>query len=232
MYAFFHDHSLVILLTAASVVNFCWLYQTRDRLHMKLYAVLPFTVLHVLYGVLTVRLFAALEGVPGGMSLFGAVFLMPAAYYAGAKLFKRPPAEVFDIFTICLVATLFFARINCLVSGCCLGRQIFHQSEVRWPTRETELLFYIVFLLLLAPRVRRGRTNGTIYPIYMAAYGLFRMIIECFRESTATSSIFHLSHVWAVITFCLGMSILMEMKKRTATGSHSKGKWANKRKAK
>ena len=229
---FIRDHSLVILLTAASVVTFCWLYMMRDRLRMKVYAVLVCTVLHVLYGVLTVRLFAALEGVPGGMSLFGAVFLMPAAYFAGAKLFKRPPAEVFDLFTICLVETLFFARINCLVSGCCLGRQISYYSEARWPTRETELLFYIVFLLVMVPRVRRGGTNGTIYPMYMVAYGLFRMVNECFRESAATSSIFHLSHVWAVITFCLGMSILMEMQKRAATGSHSKGKWTNKRKAK
>lgn len=232
MNAFFRDHSLVILLTMASIFTFCWLYQMRNRLNMKIYAVFLCTVLHVLYGVLTVRVFAALEGAPGGMSLFGAVFLMPAAYIAGAKLFKRPPGEVFDIFAICMVATLFFARINCLVSGCCLGRQISYHSEVRWPTRETELLFYIIFLLVIIPRVRRGSTNGTVYPVYMVSYGLFRAFNECFRVSPATGSIFHLSHVWAVLSICLGISILMEMKKRTASGSHSTRNRANKRKAK
>lgn len=222
MVAFIKQHSLIILLTAASIFTFLWLYQQRERLGMKLYAVFIVTILHVLYGVTTVRLFAALEGTPGGMSLFGAVFLMPVAYYVGARITKRPAAEVFDILTICMVFTLMCARVNCLISGCCLGQRIFSHTEIRWPTRETELVFYIIFLLAAIPKVRQRKTNGTIYPIYMVAYGAFRAVNECFRQSTTFSGIFHLSHLWAILTFCLGLSILMEMKRRTATSSQAK----------
>lgn len=212
------EHSLILLLTAASILTFIWLYLQRRRLGMKLYAVFLVTILHVLYGVMTVRLFAALEGAPGGMSLFGAVFLMPPAYFLGARLTRRPVAEVFDIMTVCMVITLFCARINCLISGCCLGRQISFHSAARWPTRESELVFYIIFLIAVIPKIRQGKSKGSIYPVYMIAYGLFRAVNECFRVSSATNSIFHLSHVWAVLTLLMGLSILMEMKRRK-TGS-------------
>lgn len=221
MTGFIVRNSLVLLLTGASVFTFVWLYMERERLRMKLFAVFIITILHVLYGVASVRLFAALEGSPGGMSLFGAVFLMPAAYFAGARLTKRPAAEVFDILTVCLVFTLLCARVNCLISGCCLGRQISSSSPARWPTREAELVFYIIFLLAAIPKVRKKQTNGIVYPVYMVAYGIFRAVNECFRSSSATTSIFHLSHLWALLTFCLGLSILMEMKRRTATVNDS-----------
>lgn len=215
MVEFIRENSLVTLLTAASIFTFFWLYSQRARLKMKLYAVFIVTILHVLYGVMTVRVFAALEGTPGGMSLFGAVFLMPVAYYVGAKVTKRPVAEVFDILTICMIFTVMCARVNCLVSGCCLGRQISYHTAARWPTRETELVFYIVFLIAAIPKVRQGKTEGMVYPVYMVAYGLFRAVNECFRES-ASAGIFHLSHIWAFLTLGIGLSILMERKRRSA----------------
>ena len=215
MVGFIKENSLVILLTAASIFTFFWLYLQRVRLKMRLYAVFIITILHVLYGVMTVKIFATLEGSPGGMSLFGAVFLMPIAYYLGARMTKRPVAEVFDILTICMIFTLMCARINCLISGCCLGRQISYHTAARWPTRETELIFYIVFLLAAIPKVRQRKTVGMVYPVYMVAYGLFRAVNECFRES-ASPGIFHLSHVWAFLTLGIGISVLMEKKKRTA----------------
>ena len=47
------------------------------------------------------------------MSIFGAVFFMPVGYYLGAKLFRRPLADVFDIFAVPMIFTLFCSRINC-----------------------------------------------------------------------------------------------------------------------
>lgn len=179
-------------------------------------AALLLSLLHVAYGVFCVKAFAILEGNPaskGAMSLFGAVFFMPVAYWFGAVLTKRDKAEVFDIFSICMIFTLFCARINCLISGCCLGRLIPGLEPLRWPTREAELIFYIVFLAFLAPRVFRGKTFGQVYPFYMIVYGIVRCALECFRVST-TDNIFHLSHVWAILSFILGFVLYTEIKKR------------------
>lgn len=208
------EHFLLLMLAAAAVFTFVWLLQFRERLRMTWYAALVFSILHVLYGVTCVKVFAVMEGASAGsMSLFGAVFFMPLGYWAAAKLSKRPMAQVFDICAVPMIFTLMLARCNCIVSGCCLGRYMFH-TQMRWPTREAEIVFYLVFLALIIPRVWKGTTKGRAYPLYMAAYGAFRAVIECFRESSS-ETLLHLSHVWAFLALALGLSIYIELNNRT-----------------
>lgn len=209
------EHVLAVILFAAGVMTAVWLMLMRKRLQMKWYAALALSALHVLAGVLCVRVFARLEGAESGsMSLFGAVFFLPLFYFLGARLFQRPRAEVFDVFAIPMIFTLLCARINCLTSGCCLGLMIPHTS-VRYPTREAEMVFYAVFLALAVPRVWKGTARGRIYPVYMAAYGAFRAVIECFRVS-GSASLLHISHIWALLSLATGLAIALEMKTRQA----------------
>ena len=211
---FIDSNFLWIMLSVSAVFTMIWLQLLRERLRMAWYVAIPIAVLHVIYGVLCVRVFARMEGAgSGAMSLFGAVFFMPIAYYIGAKLSKRSVADVFDIFTIPLVFTLMLARVNCLHAGCCLGRLIC-STGMRWPTRETELVFYILFLVVMIPKVRKDKTQGTAYPIYMASYGGFRLIVEFFREAS-TNTLFHLSHLWAITAIALGMSVYIELRNRS-----------------
>lgn len=181
---------------------------------------------HTLCGVACVKAFAVAESgfdmsKAGNMSLFGGVFLMPAAYFAGAKIFKRPPADVFDVFSICMIFTLLCARINCIISGCCAGRYI-AGTHWRWPTREAEIVFYIVLLAVLIRQIRSGRSRGLIYPLYMSAYGAFRFIDECFRTSDS-GHFFHLAHIWALISLFAGLSIYYsEKEKQKKKGTRKK----------
>lgn len=82
---------------------------------------------------------------------------MPAAYWLGAKLTKRPYCKVCDVFTPCMLFTLMCARVNCIVAGCCSGLVI-PGTHFHFPTRELEILYYIVMLILLIPRAKRART--------------------------------------------------------------------------
>ena len=211
------EHFLLAMLIAASLLSGIWLWLMRDRLRMTLFSVLLVAILHTLYGVLSVKVFALVEDGSfqwaGKMSLFGGVFLMPLAYYIGARATKRDMRETFDLLAVCTVETLFFARINCLVSGCCYGRMIPGMEPRRWPTREAELIYYLVLLLYVIPRILRKETNGTVYPIYMASYGVFRFITECFRDN-GTNQVFHVAHIWAAISFAVGVSFLTEMRSR------------------
>ena len=116
------EHSLIVLLLLGTIFNVFWLYRMRRQLQMKWYAVIAFSVLHTVCGVLSVKAFAFLEtGDAGNMSLFGGVFFMPVLYFISAKVSKRNIKAVFDIFTICMIFTVMCARINCIVSGCCSG---------------------------------------------------------------------------------------------------------------
>ena len=210
-------HSLLLLLSAGTLFSFLWLMQFRGRLNMKWYAALPIAICHTLVGVICVKAFAFMEtgfdsDSLGNMSLFGGVFFMPLLYLAGAKLTKRKAADVCDAFTGCMILMVMCARVNCILSGCCTGLRI-PGTQMRFPTRENEVIYYVVMLLLLIPRVKKDERPGSIYPLYMATYGVFRFINEFFRTSSS-ETLFHLSHVWAAIAFAAGFSIYMETKSR------------------
>lgn len=186
---------------------------------MKWYAALPIAICHTLVGVICVKAFAFMEtgfnpDSLGNMSLFGGVFFMPVAYWVGAKLTKQPYGAVCDVFTPCMIFTVMCVRVNCIISGCCTGLRI-PGTQMRFPTRETEVIYYVVMLLLLIPRVKKDERPGSIYPLYMATYGAFRFFNEFFRTSSS-EMLFHLSHLWAAIAFVVGLSIYAETKARNS----------------
>lgn len=221
------DHALILLLGCGTLFNVYWLHRCRERLHLRWLSVLLLSVLHTVLGVLSVKVFALFEtGDFSNMSLFGGVFFMPLVYWAFAKLSGRKAADVFDVFTICLVFTLMCARLNCIISGCCLGAHIPIEglTHLRFPTRELELLFYVLLLSRLWRKVVTGSARGMIYPIYMISYGIFRFVTETLRFSDRTDSILHVSHLWALLSLGIGISIYGELrKKEKKTGGRRNG---------
>lgn len=221
------DHALILLLGCGTLFNVYWLHRCRERLHLRWLSVLLLSVLHTVLGVLSVKVFALFEtGNFSNMSLFGGVFFMPLFYWGVAKLAKQKTADVFDVFTICLVFTLMCARLNCMISGCCLGAHIPIEglTHLRFPTRELELLFYVLLLSRLWRKVLSGSARGMIYPIYMISYGIFRFVTEMLRFSDRTDSILHVSHLWALLSLGIGISIYGELqKKEKKTGGRRNG---------
>lgn len=211
------DHALILLLGCGTLFNVYWLHRCRERLHLRWLSVLLLSVLHTVLGVLSVKVFALFEtGDFSNMSLFGGVFFMPLFYWGVAKLAKQKTADVFDVFTICLVFTLMCARLNCIISGCCLGAHIPIEglTHLRFPTRELELIFYVILLSRLWRKVLSGSARGMIYPIYMISYGIFRFVTETLRVSNRTDSILHISHLWALLSLGIGISIYGELQKK------------------
>lgn len=221
------DHALILLLSCGTLFNVYWLHRCRERLHLRWLSVLLLSVLHTVLGVLSVKVFALFEtGDFSNMSLFGGVFFMPLFYWGVAKLAKQKAADVFDVFTICLVFTLMCARLDCIVSGCCLGAHIPIEglTHLRFPTRELELLFYVILLSRLWRKVLNRSARGMIYPIYMISYGIFRFVTEMLRFSDRTDSILHVSHLWALLSLGIGISIYGELqKKEKKTGGRRNG---------
>lgn len=227
LFTWLTDHALILLLGCGTLFNVYWLHRCRERLHLRWPSVLLLSVLHTVLGVLSVKVFALFEtGNFSNMSLFGGVFFMPLFYWGVAKLAKQKTADVFDVFTICLVFTLMCARLNCIISGCCLGAHIPIEglTHLRFPTRELELLFYVLLLSRLWRKVLSGSARGMIYPIYMISYGIFRFVTETLRFSDRTDSILHVSHLWALLSLGIGISIYGELrKKEKKTGGRRNG---------
>ena len=215
------DRALFILLGCGTLFNVYWLHRCRERLHLRWLSVLLLSVLHTVLGVLSVKVFALFEtGNFSNMSLFGGVFFMPLFYWGVAKLAKQKTADVFDVFTICLVFTLMCARLNCIISGCCLGAHIPIEglTHLRFPTREMELIFYVILLSRLWRKVLSGSARGMIYPIYMISYGIFRFVTETLRVSSRANNILHISHLWALLSLGIGISIYGELQEKKTGG--------------
>ena len=214
MNAIRENYVLILLLILAIAGTFLWLLRFRERLKISWWGALLMAIGHVLFGVVCVHVFARFEGASiGAMSIFGAVFLMPIALYLDSKILRCPASETFDILVIPMIFTLLLTRINCLIGGCCYGVPI-GATHLRWPTREAEILFYLVFIFIEGPKVFKGETSGEVYPLYMGSYGLARAIIECFRYSAGTKTIFHFSHIWAILSITLGFGIYFELSER------------------
>ena len=218
MAGWINSHFLLLILILSTVLSWLWLMDFEQRLSIRGRTALLLAIGHTLLGVACVKAFAFLEGVPGGMSLYGAVFFLPLVYFLGARWSKRPAAEVFDVFTICTVLTLLLARVNCLHNGCCLGAFISGSSGMRWPTREAEIVFYIALIVWLGGKILKNKAHGTAYPIYMFSYGIFRFICEFFRENESIGGQFHLSHVWSICAIAVGLAAYFRVKQKTKKG--------------
>lgn len=217
MIAWIQSHPLIILLTIGTAFTLFWLLKHKELLKLKWYTAVPVAIAHTAWGVLCVKAFAIAEtgfnaGSVGNMSLFGGVFFMPVFYLLMAKIFRVKAKTVFDTCTICMIFTLMCARINCIFSGCCLGNHLFG-VPFRWPTREAESIFYIILMIWIVRKLREGSTNGTIYPVYMMDYGIFRFICEFFRYSDSRI-LLHRAHIWAILSLLIGFSIYVQIESK------------------
>lgn len=207
---------LLILLGIGTAFSFLWLMHCRDRLSINTAGALGLALLHTCFGVLCVKVFAVMETLDlnniGNMSLFGGLFFMPVFYYLLARIFHWSIADTFDIFTPCMVFTVMCARVNCIFAGCCRGK-IIPGTDMRWPTRQAEIIFYIFLLIHIIRKVNNRQDHGMMYPLYMYSYGIFRFMNELFRDAD-TASLFHIAHVWCIIALSLGLSVSVEIQNR------------------
>ena len=197
------DNALWFLLAAGTVFTYVTLLKNKDALRINSIGAAAAAILHTVIGLLCVKFFAFLEGTSGGMSIYGGILFMPVFYYLTAKLSKRGMADVFDCMTVCIVFVFMCARVNCLISGCCLGKLI-PGTQLRWPTRLLEIILYLGLLFVFAEKDSKKQFGGRFYPLFLMSYGVFRFIIEWFRESSHTFGVIHISHIWSVVAIAIG----------------------------
>ena len=221
---FQNNYILIILLSIATILCFVWLFFfNKEKLNAKVWEIILIAFLHTLLGVGFVKLFAIMEAgfnasKAGSMSLYGGIFFMPILYFIYAKIKKLPVGLAFDTFVVCLAATLMIARINCLFMGCCLGKFIDSDYTIRFPSREIEIAAQAIFVGLTIFFIFKKKFSNKFYPAYLVYYGVFRFIIEFFREST-TEGPFHIAHLWSSIAVVVGITIIIiqiVMDKRSA----------------
>lgn len=209
---------LFAVLLLGAVCTLLWFYRFRQRLAMPLWAMPFFAIAFTFCGLLSVRLFASLENWRfanyDGLSLYGAIFILPAFIALGGRLWHRDMKAVFDVSTLCMITTLLLARFNCLHEGCCMGLALPWAPHLHWPTREVEMVFQAIMIIVLYRRLCRNHAPGTAFPLYMICYGIFRFIEEWFRVNYSAMQFIHVSHLWSILCVLIGISIFTTMTKK------------------
>lgn len=223
--------TIVFFLVACLIPDYIWLRVMREEMPMKWWMAVPFAVLCHAWALFCAKAFSALEfwSLSGfsGMRLYGVLFFVPALIYIAAKAAGWKMAKAFDILSICVMYCHLIIRLNCLMMGCCGGTKIPGTNGLHWPIRELEMALYVVLLIIWLPRVRRGQTNGEVYPVLMIAYGAVRFVLEWFRAEYVTfAGIWHWAHVWSLLCLCIGLSVYFTMLSRK---TYQKGRRAGKR---
>lgn len=222
MVFFLTEHGKYIAVLVGIFAGYPLVWRRWDRLTGKspLQALLLCLIFSV-FSVAAALLFASFEGLItgkgwsfGAISTYGIYFLCAPALMLLARALKEDVRNWLDVYALYAMPSLFLLRCNCLLAGCCGGRAI-PGTELHWPTREAEMVFYVVMLLVLLRKEKQGAAPGTGFPLLMAAYGTFRFVEEWFRAGTGNSLV-HLAHGWSILSIVIGLGFYYECKRKYA----------------
>lgn len=214
------NHNIVIFALLIFIVLVLWLAKFEKKLKIQLSEAVFVSLAHVIIGWSCMKLLALIEvgfdfEKAANIRVFGAVFTLPFMYYIWAKRTDRNVELVMDLSAICVVLGVVSGRMNCLTQGCCQGIPLFFNQEWRWPLREIELVFYVIFIIYYRRKIQKQETHGQVYPIYMIAYGVLRFLCEFVREEFTTQVGFlRLAHIWSLISLVSGIVWLFYVEKR------------------
>ena len=153
----------------------------------------------------------------GGLSFYGAVFFVPIAFGAASLILRISYAKVMDMCAIGECIMLALMKVHCILSGCCIGRVLFHTADgvpVLFPSREVELITALVLFVLLFYWGIKGKHCGRIYAYYLLLYGSSRFVLNIFREAWTTSEmILPYGNIWSLVAIVLGLAWLLYLKR-------------------
>ena len=220
MFEFIRSHSQYSILIFSAAITYPILYKRRKKamlgnaFEVSIWC-LFFTVLGLISTMLLSAVNALLRGRTyeiGSIAIFGEFIFLPVGLFLAAKIRKIKPALIFDVYIIWAVPVIALMRVNCILSGCCLGLPI-PGSTLRWPVRELEIVFFIIMWIILLKREKNNASSGSAFPLVMMSYGAFRFLIEFFRVSPA-GTLFHIDHLWAALSFIVGAALFLEITKK------------------
>jgi len=140
--------------------------------------------------------------------------------FIAAELAKRPlgygqPPN--DWFATKLVLSILIGRVGCLLAGCCRGAPAswgigYSDGILRVPIPLFEIVFHAGLFGAFCLAYRRGLLQGRLFALYMIVYGVFRAVLEPWRDTPKFLGGFS---VYQGLALCLIGAGIVSMKMRT-----------------
>ncbi|MBR2914488.1 MAG: prolipoprotein diacylglyceryl transferase [Clostridia bacterium] len=153
----------------------------------------------------------------GGLSFFGAVFLVPIVFVLVALILRVPYNKLMDCCAVGECVMLALMKVHCILSGCCIGRPLYvtEKGDVLFPSRSVELVVAIIIFAILFFWAMKGKFTGQLYAWYLVIYGLTRFVLNIFREAWVTKQmLLPFGNIWSLVAIFVGVIWLLVIWKR------------------
>jgi phosphatidylglycerol:prolipoprotein diacylglycerol transferase len=143
----------------------------------------------------------------GGLTFYGGLILGVFFGITFLRVKKVPVREAIDVIAPQIALGIAIARIGCFMNGCCFGTESHlpwackfpPDSQAGWvlpgvalhPTQIYSSIANFLIFLMLRRRVRSEHAPGTVFFLFLIAYGVWRLAIDYLRyyEESAYISI-------------------------------------------
>lgn len=165
----------------------------RARYGLNVPKALLFTLLLAVCGVAGTKILYILENwrevvknglALGGLSFFGAVFLIPLLMPLVGLPLGLKPGQTLDTCAPCVAVMIACMRVGCFLGGCCGGWAVTVGGfRFRWPTQAMESIGDFCILGLLLQMEERDAHPGRRYAVFLVGYGILRFFMEFLRDT-------------------------------------------------
>ena len=144
----------------------------------------------------------------GGLSFYGAVFIVPIVFITVSAVLKIPYNQTMDFCAVGECIMLALMKVHCMIGGCCLGRILFELptgEEIRFPSRLFEMAVAVILFMILYRCSKKENKIGKLYPMYMLLYGITRFGLNILREAWANRERFlPYGNTWSLVACLIG----------------------------
>lgn len=200
---------LILFVMAGAILLLFPMLQMARWKQIKLHKTILVALTGTVSGVTGAFLWYWLEnGKFGGISYFGAVFLVPIAFALVFWLFQEPYGTILDLCAPAECAMLVMMKIHCAISKCCGGRELFVTGSgvsVHFPSQLAEMTNAVVLLSVIMIMSRKKICQNALYPCFLVLYGISRFILNLFRANTSDFFLgMPAGNVWSLLSVLAG----------------------------
>lgn len=194
--------SYAALATIGLIVAVLYLYANINQVELSFREFLIYLVTGMIFLFIGSRIIFVISSIPdmkpvtvekiadklfnGGIVFYGGLLGLIVGVNVTSKLLKKNTRTIFNYFAVSFPLFHAFARIGCLLAGCCYGKEsswgvvMASDNVVRLPIQLFEAICnIIIFVTLLILKKRRDSIN--ILKVYLCLYAVCRFILEFFR---------------------------------------------------
>lgn len=177
------------------------------------------SLLELILGVFgTLVLFFLENGFWSGTSFFGAVLLLPVFFYPIALIVRENCGVLLDLIAPSGLMMYAVNKLNCYVSRCCNGRRLGFTQDgipIYFPSQIVELIAVVAIASALIVVERKNIFKERLYPLGLILYGIFRFILNFFREEWVTTEMYvPFGTIWSVLSVLIGITWMYAARKK------------------